>query len=133
MDMTSTPAAGTRTARPWLRMFLGGLAMWLATVLVTFLTGNPNLVPTLVLLGSFLVPVTFVAWAFSGATRVSSPRAWCSTPSSKLLPVLEWGGLALISMVGIGWLVALWRRAPRPYRIGWQLPIRGYSYQGKPT
>ena len=38
--------------------------MWLLTVVVTFLTGNPNLVPTLVLLGSFLVPVTFVAWAF---------------------------------------------------------------------
>jgi RsiW-degrading membrane proteinase PrsW (M82 family) len=31
---------------------------------VTFVTGNPNLVPTLVLLGSFLVPVSFVVWAF---------------------------------------------------------------------
>jgi RsiW-degrading membrane proteinase PrsW (M82 family) len=31
---------------------------------VTYATGNPNLLPTLVLLGSFLVPVTFVAWAF---------------------------------------------------------------------
>jgi RsiW-degrading membrane proteinase PrsW (M82 family) len=45
-------------------MFLVGLGLWLGTVLVTFLTGNPNLIPTLVLLGSFLVPVTFVAWAF---------------------------------------------------------------------
>ncbi|MFG3601598.1 PrsW family intramembrane metalloprotease [Micromonospora chersina] len=50
--------------RPWLRIFWVGLALWLATVVVIFLTGNPNLVPTLVLLGSFLVPVTFVAWAF---------------------------------------------------------------------
>jgi RsiW-degrading membrane proteinase PrsW (M82 family) len=40
------------------------LALWIATVVVIFLTGNPNLVPTLVLLGSFLVPVTFVTWAF---------------------------------------------------------------------
>lgn len=57
------PAPATR--RPWRRIFLGGLALWLATVVVTFLAGNPNLVPTLVLLlGSFLVPVTFVAWAF---------------------------------------------------------------------
>jgi RsiW-degrading membrane proteinase PrsW (M82 family) len=45
-------------------MFLIGLALWVGTVAVTFLTGNPNLIPTLVLLGSFLVPVTFVAWAF---------------------------------------------------------------------
>ncbi|WP_307796657.1 PrsW family intramembrane metalloprotease [Actinomadura barringtoniae] len=45
-------------------MFLGGLTLWLISVMVTLLTGNPNLVPTLVLLGSFLIPVTFVAWAF---------------------------------------------------------------------
>jgi protease PrsW len=60
--------AGTRTAvgqpRYWLRILLLGLALWVATVAVIFLTGNPNLIPTLVLLGSFLVPVTFVAWAF---------------------------------------------------------------------
>ncbi|MEU7905722.1 PrsW family glutamic-type intramembrane protease [Actinoplanes sp. NPDC049118] len=48
----------------WLRIFLVGLALWMATVVVVFLTGNLNLIPTLVLLGSFLVPVTFVAWAF---------------------------------------------------------------------
>ena len=53
-----------RTRRMWLRIFLVGLALWVATVVVIFLTGNPNLIPTLVLLGSFLVPVTFVAWAF---------------------------------------------------------------------
>jgi hypothetical protein len=32
-----------------------GLALWIATVVVTFLTGNPNLIPTMVLTGSFLV------------------------------------------------------------------------------
>jgi RsiW-degrading membrane proteinase PrsW (M82 family) len=53
-----------RKRRTWLRSFLVGLALWVATVVVIFLTGNPNLIPTLVLLGSFLVPVTFVAWAF---------------------------------------------------------------------
>ncbi|MFC0438354.1 PrsW family intramembrane metalloprotease [Kutzneria buriramensis] len=50
--------------RAWLRIFGTGLLLWVLTVVVTFATGNPNLVPTLVLLGSFLVPVTFVAWAF---------------------------------------------------------------------
>jgi len=53
-----------RRPRWWLRIFVVGLVLWLATVAVTFLTGNPNLIPTLVLLGSFLVPVTFVAWAY---------------------------------------------------------------------
>jgi RsiW-degrading membrane proteinase PrsW (M82 family) len=46
-------------------MFLSGLVLWVLTVVVTFITGNPNLVPTLVLLGSFLVPITFVFWAFA--------------------------------------------------------------------
>jgi RsiW-degrading membrane proteinase PrsW (M82 family) len=54
----------SRRTRPWLRLFLTGLLLWLATVAITLLTGNPNLIPTLVLLGSFLVPVTFVTWAF---------------------------------------------------------------------
>jgi RsiW-degrading membrane proteinase PrsW (M82 family) len=50
--------------RTWLRMFGVGLVLWVLSAVVTYLTGNPNLIPTLVLLGSFLVPVTFVAWAF---------------------------------------------------------------------
>ena len=35
-----------------------------ACLLTIAVTGNAALVPTLILLGSFLVPVTFVAWAF---------------------------------------------------------------------
>lgn len=54
----------TRRRRIWARMFGTGLVLWLLTVVVTYLTANPNLVPTLVLLGAFLVPVSFVAWAF---------------------------------------------------------------------
>ncbi|MEV5888332.1 PrsW family intramembrane metalloprotease [Nonomuraea fuscirosea] len=48
----------------WLRIFLTGFVLWLATVAVTAWTGNSNLVPTVVLFGSFLVPVTFVIWAY---------------------------------------------------------------------
>ncbi|GAB2587458.1 hypothetical protein GCM10027168_20340 [Streptomyces capparidis] len=59
-----TPTTQRQAGRPWLRVFLTGLPLWLLAVVVTFWTGNPNLVPTLVLLGSFLVPVTFVVWAF---------------------------------------------------------------------
>jgi RsiW-degrading membrane proteinase PrsW (M82 family) len=45
-------------------MFGTGLLLWVLAVAVTYLTGNPNLLPTIILLGSFLVPVTFVVWAF---------------------------------------------------------------------
>lgn len=58
----NSPVPATR--RSWLRMFLMGLALWVATVVITYLTENVNLIPTIVLLGSFLVPATFVVWAF---------------------------------------------------------------------
>jgi RsiW-degrading membrane proteinase PrsW (M82 family) len=63
-DLTLGTRAPARHRRAWVRIFFGGLGLWLATVVVTFLTGNANLVPTLIMLGSFLVPVTFVAYAF---------------------------------------------------------------------
>jgi RsiW-degrading membrane proteinase PrsW (M82 family) len=64
VDVASSRQSQAGTRWIWLRILLCGLALWLATVVVTYLTGNINLVPTMVLLGSFLVPVTFVAWAF---------------------------------------------------------------------
>jgi protease PrsW len=67
---TGAERHGWWSRRPWLRMFLGGLGLWLATVLVTFATGNANLVPTIILLGSFLVPVAFVTYAFGHADEV---------------------------------------------------------------
>jgi len=57
-------SSGSRHRRSWRRIFLVGLALWVISVVATFSTGNPNLIPTVVLLGSFLVPVTFVIWAF---------------------------------------------------------------------
>ena len=56
----------TQTAR----IFLGGLGLWVAAVVVTFATSNANLVPTIILLGSFLVPVAFVTYAFGHADEV---------------------------------------------------------------
>src|SRR5215218_7346692 len=47
-----------RHGRQWLRFLLVGLLLWVASVVVTFATGNVNLVPTIILL------VTFVVYAF---------------------------------------------------------------------
>ena len=54
----------------WLQIFVTGLGLWVATVAVTFATSNANLVPTIILLGSFLVPVAFVTYAFGHADQV---------------------------------------------------------------
>ncbi len=51
-----------RWAPPWWAVFLIGLVLWVASFAVASLTRNVILLPTIVLLGSFLVPVTAVVW-----------------------------------------------------------------------
>ncbi|OON72552.1 PrsW family intramembrane metalloprotease [Streptomyces tsukubensis] len=48
----------------WKHWLWIGLALWLLTAGVTWATKNSTLLPTLILLGSFLVPVTFAMWAY---------------------------------------------------------------------
>jgi RsiW-degrading membrane proteinase PrsW (M82 family) len=63
--------------------------LWLAAVVVTFVTGNVNLIPTIILLGSFLVPVTFVTYAFTRADQiVTAQRILSAFVSGGVLGVL---------------------------------------------
>jgi RsiW-degrading membrane proteinase PrsW (M82 family) len=133
--MTAYQAAPQRRVRLrlplWARVLLGGLGLWVATVVVTFATGNPNLVPTIILLGSFLIPVTFVVYAFARADEVlTAQRIFTAFICGGVLGVL--GATVLesallrqpsgLSYVGVGlieeavklatlWLLA--RRLPR--------------------
>ena len=88
--------------RPWLGMFLGGLGLWLATVVVTFATQNVNLVPTIILLGSFLVPVTFVAYAFGHGDEVVTAQ--------RILTAFVYGGV--LGVLGASVLEAEFLKQP---------------------
>jgi len=59
-----TTAKTTERHGTWRRILGWGLLLWVLSAFVTAITANLVLVPTLVMLGSFLAPVTFVAWAF---------------------------------------------------------------------
>jgi RsiW-degrading membrane proteinase PrsW (M82 family) len=48
----------------WLRVLLIGFLLYVVGIGVLILTGNPNLFPTVVMVGNFLVPVTFVAFFY---------------------------------------------------------------------
>jgi protease PrsW len=74
VDQAIGTEAGERGGRQWLRVFVVGLLLWVATVVVTFVTANTNLVPTVILLGSFLVPVAFATYAFERADQVVSAQ-----------------------------------------------------------
>jgi RsiW-degrading membrane proteinase PrsW (M82 family) len=99
---TETKTRGWWSKRPWLHMFLGGLGLWVATVVVTFATGNANLVPTIILLGSFLVPVAFVTYAFGHADAVVTAQ--------RIFTAFVYGGV--LGVLGASVLEAAFLRQP---------------------
>ncbi len=48
----------------WWRVLLIGLFFYIATLVALVLTGNPILFPTVVMVGSFMIPVTYVAFFY---------------------------------------------------------------------
>src|SRR5438445_703737 len=56
------PANQRSWAPPWWSVLIIGLLLWAAAIGVTLITGNVITLPTIVLIGSFLVPVTGVVW-----------------------------------------------------------------------
>lgn len=48
----------------WWRILLIGIGLYLAGVILIFLTGNPNLFPTVVMIGCFVVPATYVGYFY---------------------------------------------------------------------
>ena len=66
-DVTASQGAlqkikGQSWAPRWWAVFLVGLALWGAAIGSVFVTGDLIVLPTVFLLGSFLVPVTAVVW-----------------------------------------------------------------------
>lgn len=69
------PADAGRWAPPWWAVFFIGLVLWLAAIGVAGLTGDVIILPTIVMIGSFLVPVTAVVWYLDhDASPQLSPR-----------------------------------------------------------
>jgi RsiW-degrading membrane proteinase PrsW (M82 family) len=67
--------AKPRGAGSWWRVLLIGLLFYFVGLVVLVLTGNPNLFPTVVMLGSFMVPATYVAFFYERRhlSRLSLP------------------------------------------------------------
>jgi RsiW-degrading membrane proteinase PrsW (M82 family) len=96
------PTRTQRTGPSWVRIFVAGLTLWSATVLVTFATRNSNLVPTIILLGSFLVPVAFVTYAFGHADQVVTAQ--------RIFTAFVYGGV--LGVLGASVLEAAFLRRP---------------------
>jgi protease PrsW len=105
--------------RRWLRALLIGLVLFVATTVVMLFTGNPNLYPTVILIGNFLVPVVFVAFLydhqhFSALSTDTIAASFCiggvlgvlgaSILESLLLPTVSnpTQGLSLLAALVVG-------------------------------
>src|SRR4029453_14129688 len=84
-DHAIRAGAHERHGRQWLRVFVVGLLLWVASGGVTFAPGNTNLVPTVILFGSFLVPVAFATYAFGRADQVVTTQ--------RILAAFVYGGV----------------------------------------
>jgi len=72
--------------RHWLQIFLSGLILLLLVELALVLTGDPIYVPSAILLGAFLVPVTFTTYLYERLPH------W-DVPLPPLAICFIWGGV----------------------------------------
>jgi len=74
----------------WFKVLLGGLLLYIASLVILVLTGNPNLFPTVVMIGNFLVPITYVAFFYERKylSRLSMPTTTLTFVYGGLLGVL---------------------------------------------
>ncbi|HET6294978.1 MAG TPA: PrsW family glutamic-type intramembrane protease [Kribbella sp.] len=96
----------------WIGMFVIGAGLYLAVLAVLTDTGNPNLFPTLILLGALVVPLTFVTFAAgrSGAWLIDGPTLGGSLVFGGVVGVVVAGlleydamrRLGALPMVGVG-------------------------------
>ena len=65
-ELAAAPAA-SRVKRnlPWMTCLVVGILLWLGSLIITDVTNDPILIPTVILLGSFVVPLTVVVFALS--------------------------------------------------------------------
>jgi RsiW-degrading membrane proteinase PrsW (M82 family) len=98
--------------RPWLQVFAGGLVLLYLLERTLLATQNLNFVPSVLLLGAFLVPITFVAYLYERLPRWEvplPPLAVCFFGGGALGTVvagsLEYdllGSLGVLALLGVG-------------------------------
>jgi len=86
--------------RRWFFTFVGGIVLFIASVLGLSVTGNPNFVPTVLLVGAFTVPVTFVTY-FSEREHAIDKEIQHELPLSVLITCFLVGGILGVAAAGI--------------------------------
>ena len=75
MEKPSTPIS----RRLWAKLLVAGILLFSATLTASHLTGNPNLFPTLLLVGAFTIPVAFVVFVYEHEVHEEVPMTCLAT------------------------------------------------------
>jgi RsiW-degrading membrane proteinase PrsW (M82 family) len=83
-------SAQARKTGAWWKVLLIGLAFYIIGVGVLILTNNPNLFPTVVMVGSFLVPVSYISFFYERRhlSKITMPTTAMSLIYGGLLGVI---------------------------------------------
>jgi RsiW-degrading membrane proteinase PrsW (M82 family) len=98
--------------QPWLQILVVGILLFIVTEQALRITGNPNYFPTVILLGAFVVPVSFVVYFYEHVRHreISIPLlTTCFLVGGVLgliaAGILEYGtllGLGILGLFGVG-------------------------------
>jgi len=108
----------------WLQVLIVGLALFGATDLTIRLTGNPIMLPTVMMIGAFLVPVVFVTYFYRQDDLLDR-----GAHGGNILPTLAacalFGGL--IGTLAAGLLEYTTLSTNSPWRVAWVGPIEEFT------
>ena len=90
--------------KPWLRILIIGIILFTGTEQALRITGNPNFFPTVILLGSFIVPIAFVAYFYEHIKHreISTPLLATCFLMGGVLGLLAAGFLEFETLTGLG-------------------------------
>jgi RsiW-degrading membrane proteinase PrsW (M82 family) len=80
--------------RGWFLVFIVGLALFFVAEEVLLVTANPHFIPTVILLGAFLVPLTFVTFIFEYEPVKD-------VPLPTIIVCFLWGGIIGLAAAGL--------------------------------
>jgi RsiW-degrading membrane proteinase PrsW (M82 family) len=84
----------------WFRIFVVGILLFFAAEQALKLTGNPKFVPTVLILGAFVVPVSFVAF-FYGQERAIDKLVQVEAPLRIVVVCFSVGGFIGVITAGL--------------------------------
>ena len=107
---------GVRSWPPWVWMLLLGSVLWLVTAAVALWTSNLLLVPEVLLIGGFLIPVTALLWIVGRVVPIAGgpPVARTALDGNRVLAAFVLGGG--VGLIGSALIEDAWTKAwPRVF------------------